>query len=201
MRHIKKQSGFSTVETLLVILILAVVGFAGYTVWHNQHKTKAVATVQTHAKASASSGSDTKSPDVKSYAECINDKSSKADASAYPPTCTTPSGVSYSAADPGNFSAVGQEISIPSPLASACSGGDTSKASTAKLVSQSDNYSRVSVSPNCGDSFELIYFKTGESWKQISISHLGICFHTDYTAEPFISNPDLKAVVEQWCQQ
>ncbi len=37
----QKQKGFGLVETLLVILILAVVGLAGYAVWHNQHKAKA----------------------------------------------------------------------------------------------------------------------------------------------------------------
>ena len=33
-----KQNGFTLVETLLVVLILAVLGFAGYTVWRSHHK-------------------------------------------------------------------------------------------------------------------------------------------------------------------
>ena len=35
----KKQSGFALLESLLVILILAVIGFGGYIVW-NKHKNK-----------------------------------------------------------------------------------------------------------------------------------------------------------------
>jgi len=33
-----KQKGFTLVETLLVVLILAIVGFGSYYVWHNQHR-------------------------------------------------------------------------------------------------------------------------------------------------------------------
>lgn len=40
----KKQSGFGLVETILVLLILAAVGFGGYAVWHKHPKTAKVAT-------------------------------------------------------------------------------------------------------------------------------------------------------------
>jgi prepilin-type N-terminal cleavage/methylation domain-containing protein len=41
----KNQQGFTFVEVLLVILILAVIGFGGYYVWHTQHMAKPIATV------------------------------------------------------------------------------------------------------------------------------------------------------------
>lgn len=36
--NIKKQSGFTLVEVLLIVLILSVIGFAGYSVWNNQQE-------------------------------------------------------------------------------------------------------------------------------------------------------------------
>lgn len=43
------ENGFTVVETLLVILILAVIGFGGYYVWHNQHKSITSTTVTSTA--------------------------------------------------------------------------------------------------------------------------------------------------------
>ena len=44
----KSQKGFAILEGLLIILILAVVGFGGYYVWHNQQsKTKPASAAQT----------------------------------------------------------------------------------------------------------------------------------------------------------
>jgi type II secretory pathway pseudopilin PulG len=37
-----KQKGFTLVEGLLIVLIISVVGFAGYTVWNNQQDDKNV---------------------------------------------------------------------------------------------------------------------------------------------------------------
>ncbi|MEI9914067.1 MAG: hypothetical protein WDN66_03750 [Candidatus Saccharibacteria bacterium] len=39
----KNEKGFTVVEGLLIVLVLAVIGFGGYYVWHTQHKTKPVA--------------------------------------------------------------------------------------------------------------------------------------------------------------
>ncbi|PJE65465.1 hypothetical protein COU91_01495, partial [Candidatus Saccharibacteria bacterium CG10_big_fil_rev_8_21_14_0_10_47_8] len=36
---LKNQKGFTLIESLLVVLILAVVGFAGYYVWHTRHES------------------------------------------------------------------------------------------------------------------------------------------------------------------
>src|SRR5579862_4990914 len=42
----KKQFGFTLVESLLVILVIAAIGLGGYFVWHSHHKTtKNVATI------------------------------------------------------------------------------------------------------------------------------------------------------------
>jgi hypothetical protein len=40
----KKSSGFTLVEGLLVVLVLSVIGFAGYFVWSNQDKSENVVT-------------------------------------------------------------------------------------------------------------------------------------------------------------
>jgi len=38
MNNLKNSKGFTLVETLLVLLVVAVIGFGGYYVWQNQHK-------------------------------------------------------------------------------------------------------------------------------------------------------------------
>ena len=48
---IRNHKGFTLVEALLVVLILAVLGFGGYYVWHSHHKTKAVAATNTSTTA------------------------------------------------------------------------------------------------------------------------------------------------------
>lgn len=48
----KNQKGFTAVEALLTILILAVIGFGGYYVYHTNHKTKIVSSSTTVAKTS-----------------------------------------------------------------------------------------------------------------------------------------------------
>jgi len=47
------QSGFGAVEALLLILVLAVIGFAGFYVWHSQKKTAPAATVTTSSDSKA----------------------------------------------------------------------------------------------------------------------------------------------------
>ena len=54
----KRQSGFALIEGLLIILILAIIGFGGYYVWHTQKQTDktldtAAATSQKAASTSA----------------------------------------------------------------------------------------------------------------------------------------------------
>ena len=46
----KKHSGFTLIETLLVVIVLAVIGFGGYLVWRQQHSAK----VSGASKASSS---------------------------------------------------------------------------------------------------------------------------------------------------
>jgi hypothetical protein len=51
----KTQSGFSLVEGLLIILILAIIGFGGYYVWHTQKQTdKTLDTAVTTSQKAAS---------------------------------------------------------------------------------------------------------------------------------------------------
>jgi uncharacterized protein (UPF0333 family) len=51
----KKQSGFALVEGLLIILILAIIGFGGYYVWHTQQQTnKTLDTAATTSQKAAS---------------------------------------------------------------------------------------------------------------------------------------------------
>jgi len=51
----KNQKGFTTVEGLLITLILVVIGGVGYMVYHNDHKTKAASLSTTAAKTTTSS--------------------------------------------------------------------------------------------------------------------------------------------------
>lgn len=51
----KNQKGFTTVEALLIILILAVIGFGGYYVYHTNHKTKTTNLAATAPKTSTAS--------------------------------------------------------------------------------------------------------------------------------------------------
>lgn len=54
----KNQKGFALIESLLIILILAVVGFGGYYVWNTQHdKTKAANSPKSSTPASTSPSS------------------------------------------------------------------------------------------------------------------------------------------------
>jgi hypothetical protein len=46
-KSLKNETGFALVETLLIILILAVIGFGGYYVWHTQHANKTPAATTT----------------------------------------------------------------------------------------------------------------------------------------------------------
>jgi len=59
------QKGFGHIEALLIILILAVVGFGGYYVWHSQHNNKPA------AKAASSTSSGNPSP-TSSSANYVN---------------------------------------------------------------------------------------------------------------------------------
>lgn len=43
----QNQQGFTLVETLLIILIVAVIGFGGYYVWHSQHTSSSTTTKST----------------------------------------------------------------------------------------------------------------------------------------------------------
>lgn len=50
----KSERGFTFIEALLIILILAVVGFGGYYVWHTTHKAKTIAVTTSTTTTSAS---------------------------------------------------------------------------------------------------------------------------------------------------
>ena len=53
----KHESGFGTVEVLLVILILLVIGVIGYMVYHNNHKSSTASVGVTSANLPPTSGS------------------------------------------------------------------------------------------------------------------------------------------------
>ncbi len=63
--HSKNESGFTAVEGLLIILVLAIIGFGGYYVWHTQHKAKPGVAVTTTKSTSPTSN---KSPSSSPYA-------------------------------------------------------------------------------------------------------------------------------------
>jgi prepilin-type N-terminal cleavage/methylation domain-containing protein len=59
----QNQKGFSAIELLLVMLIVAVLGFTGYYVYHNQHTAKAVVVKTTSTSSpAAASGTSTAKP-------------------------------------------------------------------------------------------------------------------------------------------
>ena len=59
----KNQKGFTIVETLLVILIVAVIGSGSYYVWHSQHKVASGA-AKTPAQSQTKSSTQTDSPSL-----------------------------------------------------------------------------------------------------------------------------------------
>lgn len=68
----KTQSGFALVESLLIILILVIIGFGGYYVWHSQKQTNktldtAATTSQKAASAAASNTSSQKYLTIKEW--------------------------------------------------------------------------------------------------------------------------------------
>lgn len=66
--NLKNQKGFTLVESLLVILILAVIGFAGYYVWHSQHSSK-LPVSNSPSKASTEVSSNNSKPVTESLSE------------------------------------------------------------------------------------------------------------------------------------
>lgn len=68
----KTQSGFALVESLLIILILVIIGFGGYYVWHSQQQTNktlstAASTSQKAASTEASNASAQKYLTIKEW--------------------------------------------------------------------------------------------------------------------------------------
>jgi type II secretory pathway pseudopilin PulG len=59
MRQMKYQKGFTLLEGLLIILILSVVGFAGYTVWNNQQDDQTKVTDNNQQEATNENKPDT----------------------------------------------------------------------------------------------------------------------------------------------
>lgn len=54
MRRISNQAGFSVVETLIVVVVLAALGFVGYKVYQRQHdNTSTTASSQSAGSATA----------------------------------------------------------------------------------------------------------------------------------------------------
>jgi prepilin-type N-terminal cleavage/methylation domain-containing protein len=60
-----KQNGFSIVETLIVLLVIAVLGFVGYKVYSRQHDNKATTTASSQPASSATANDVAKAPDIK----------------------------------------------------------------------------------------------------------------------------------------
>lgn len=58
----KNTNGFTVVEGLLIVLVVAVIGFGGYYVWHTQHKTASTTTVGIKTTTSTPSKSTTTTP-------------------------------------------------------------------------------------------------------------------------------------------
>ncbi|HUD07029.1 MAG TPA: hypothetical protein VMR34_04020 [Candidatus Saccharimonadales bacterium] len=56
----KNSNGFTVVEGLLIVLVIALIGFGGYYVWHTQHKTSpAKTTTSTSTKSTSPSSTKT----------------------------------------------------------------------------------------------------------------------------------------------
>ncbi|MEJ0073554.1 MAG: hypothetical protein WDN27_05810 [Candidatus Saccharibacteria bacterium] len=85
MKLPRDQKGFATVELILVVIVLVIVGFTGWFVWHSTQAANR------DYSANPSSGTSSKSSTVKTFAEC------KAAAGSimqetYPEVCVTKSG-------------------------------------------------------------------------------------------------------------
>ena len=57
MSYRTNQSGFSAIEGLLIIVIVAIVGFTGYYVWHSAQNANKLTTVQSDTKTTVNSKS------------------------------------------------------------------------------------------------------------------------------------------------
>lgn len=62
MKIYKNEKGFSAVEGLLIILVVAVIGFGGYYVWHTQHKAKPTAAITTTSATKPATKTTTSTP-------------------------------------------------------------------------------------------------------------------------------------------
>lgn len=62
MKISKNEKGFSAVEGLLIILVVAVIGFGGYYVWHTQHKAKPTVAITTKSATKPATSTKTTTP-------------------------------------------------------------------------------------------------------------------------------------------
>jgi Tfp pilus assembly protein PilE len=213
------QKGFGVVETILVLVIVGLIGVVGFMVYNNHHKATTVAATDLSATKSAKTPNKTTAPAVQpitSYADCIKSKSTTTDIkNTYPPTCTTSEGVVYMPTDPSNFPQGQQQINIPdNPYVAVYDTGAQPKdgycytnevpgpQATATLEKTAGMYALVRVSPNCGDSLQLTYSKTGDHWSKIYGSHLGLCSYKNPDADPnptITNNPTLMDAVSKLC--
>lgn len=206
------QKGFSAVETVLVLVIVALIGVVGFMVYKDHHKT-ATLTAKSSASKSTKSSAKATTPaaqPITSYTDCIKAKNTTTNIKAYPPTCTTSKGIVYRPTDPNNFAQVQQQINIPdNPYVTTdskvaeqggyCYNNEVpGPQATATLSKTAGTYALVRVSPNCGDSFELAYNKTNDTWSVINTSHLGLCFHPEDNSN-VNSNATLKDAVSKLC--
>jgi predicted negative regulator of RcsB-dependent stress response len=83
----KHEQGFSIVEALLILVIVGILGFVGWFVWHSQKATD-------KAYSSAANDSTQKTFPIKTYAECEKAVGSKT-LLTYPAQCITKSGKTF----------------------------------------------------------------------------------------------------------
>jgi type II secretory pathway pseudopilin PulG len=85
----KTQSGFSIIETLLVVVILGMLGFTGWFVWHAKQNTN-----KTLSETNAAQTTAPKVAAITTFAECKASAGSVMQ-ETYPETCVTKSGKSF----------------------------------------------------------------------------------------------------------
>lgn len=171
----KDQKGFGLVESLLITLVLAVVGFGGYYVWHSKNQTKA-------SSASKTNSQSTKLNTINNYYDCW-DKKGATDSSS-DNNCTI-DGVTYVL--PTNYTAnmIRGYSKVPYdalPLVeqiaqktfSDCSTGSNPLPSEIQIYDViNDKFLYVGVACDGGHR-ELLYKDSTNKWQEIDLGQMGL---------------------------
>jgi hypothetical protein len=131
MYKIRGQRGFSAVEALLIIIILGILGFTGWFVYHAQKSTD---TSLNAANQAAQNNTEA----IANFAQCMQAKGSKFQ-QTYPETCVTKSGKSFTntAASPQKYLVI-KEWGVALPLSA-----DIADANYARIAKSVDPQSET----------------------------------------------------------